>query len=456
MWAKRSILLSVAAVALVIAVLIILGTRGLRITDLSPAGGASAVPITAPLRLTFSRQVDAAALQDYLYVEPALDGNLQIEGRQVTFTPHVAWSPATTYTITLEAGLPAVSGPALARAHTWHFYTRQPQLLYLARTGDDVRQLFASPLDGGASQQLTDHPLGAWDYAAHPQGEFIVYSALRPDGGSDLWRLDRDGERRRQLLACPDQACLNPVWSPDGRQIAYERRPLRVDGLDLDPQAGQIWLLDLEKDETVPLFDYEVPAHAPAWSPDGRRLAYASPLAGGIEVYDLSSQDLSSFPNEWGATPVWSPDGAYLVVPELMLAGEDLVVGLVRIDIASGDLLDVSGGQEMVHDVAPAWSPAGGWIAFGRQRLAAENWTPGRQIWLARPDGSEAYPLLEEPMADHFGLRWRPDAAALAYARADLTEGLQPQPDVSVWVFDLLRRERFQVASDAVLPGWLP
>jgi TolB protein len=431
-------------------------TRGLRITGLSPARGASAVPITAPLRFTFSRPVAAAALQDHFRVEPALDGNLQVEGRQGTFTPRAAWRPGTVYTVTLEAGLPALSGPVLARAHTWTFRTRHPQLLYLARTGDDVRQLFSAPLDGRAPQQLTDHPLGVWDYATHPRGEAIIYSVLRPDGGSDLWRLDRDGDKRRRLLACPDQACLNPVWSADDRQLAYERRPIGTDGPDLDPKAGQIWLLDLEKDETAPLFDYEVPAHAPAWSPDGRRLAYASPLAGGIEVYDLSSQDLSPFPNDWGATPVWSPDGVYLVVPELMLAGEDLVVRLVRIEVATGELLDVSGDQEMVRDVVPAWSPAGGWIAFGRQRLAAEDWTPGRQIWLARPDGSEAYPLLEEPMADHFGLRWRPDAGALAYARADLAEGLQPRPDVSVWVFDLIRRERFQVASDAVLPGWLP
>lgn len=119
-------------------------------------------------------------------------------------------------------------------------------------------------------------------------------------------------------------------------------------------------------------------------------------------------------------------------------------------------MLDISGEEEMVQDMTPAWSPGGGWIAFGRQWLDDARWTPGRQIWLTRPDGSEAYPLLEEAMASHFALRWRPDGAVLAYVRGDLAEGPQPVPDVSLWIFDLVGRETTMVARDAVQPAWLP
>jgi hypothetical protein len=59
-------------------------------------------------------------------------------------------------------------------------------------------------------------------------------------------------------------------------------------------------------------------------------------------------------------------------------------------------------------------------------------------------------------MADHFALAWRPDGASLAYVRNDLSEGPRPVPDVQVWVFDLVRRQPTLVATDAVLPGWLP
>jgi Tol biopolymer transport system component len=176
----------------------------------------------------------------------------------------------------------------------------------------------------------------------------------------------------------------------------------------------------------------------------------------GLEVLDRDAGELQQFGNEWGAEPEWSPDSQSLVVPELMLAGESLVVRLARIDLADESLLDISGDDDFVKDVGPVWSPGGGWIAFSRQFLDEERWTPGRQIWLTRPDGSEAYSLLSEPMGDHFALAWRPDGAALAYARSDLSEGPQPVPVVTVWIYDLAEREPRLVAREAVLPKWLP
>lgn len=455
---------AVVLVAIVALLLLLSAPAGLRLTAVSPDAGDAQAAITSPLRLTFSHGVDPAGVEARLHVEPETPGRLLVEGRQVTFWPHSAWEPGQAYTVTLEAGVAATSGRVLTEDRTWSFRTRSPQLLYLGRSapalsGHEVRQLFVASLDAAGDdrgRQLTTDPGGVWDYAVHPQGEAIVYSVLREDGGSDLWHMDRDGGGRRRLLACPGVACLSPAWSPDGGLIAYEQRGIWADAPNLDPQAGRLWLLDLEDDSRRPLFDYDVPLHSPLWAPQGLRLAYLSPLGGGVEILDLPSDEVYQFGNEWGGTPAWSPDGRHLALSELMLAGEALVVRLLRFDVEGGELLDVSGQDEMVQDVAPAWSPGGGWIAFARQFLDEERWTPGRQVWLTRPDGSEAYPLLEEPMADHFGFSWRPDGAALAYVRNDLSQGPQPVPDVQVWVFDLVLREPFLVATDAVLPGWLP
>jgi Tol biopolymer transport system component len=448
----------VGALAVVAAAIVLFGFGRVHIVGSVPRDGQEAVSITVPLRLTFSQPMDIASVQDRLQIEPEVAGRFVWRENELTYQPESALAPATRYTVTLQAGATSHTGRQLNKDYVWHFETRQPQLLYLGRPYPDAtaRQLFAAPLDGTPPRQLSEAPAGVWDYAVHPLGQEIVYSVLREDGGSDLWRMDREGANQKVLLACPEAACLAPAWSPDGLTLAYERRNIWADAPNLDPKAGRIWVFDLDQDDTRPLFEYDIPLHSPVWAPRGERLAYLSPMLPGIEVYDLPTGELQQFGNEWGTAPVWSPDGTQLVVPELMLAGESMVVRLIHLTLSSEEATDISGDDDYVKDTVPAWSPAGGWIAFGRQFLDQDRWTPGRQIWLTRPDGSEAYPLLVKPMGDHFAFAWRPDGAALAYAFTDLSEGPQPSPAVSIWIFDLSAREPVHVADDGVLPGWLP
>ena len=139
-----------------------------------------------------------------------------------------------------------------------------------------------------------------WDYAPHPQGDSIVYSALRGDGGSDLWLMDRDGSNHRLLVACPHAACLAPAWSPDGSRLAYERREILAGAPNLDPNAGRIWLLDLEEGEERPLFDYDVPLHSPVWAPPGRGWPMSVPCCPASRFMTWAP-DLQQFGNQWGA-----------------------------------------------------------------------------------------------------------------------------------------------------------
>ena len=457
--ADWEVVLKFGLAAIVVAA-VLLSRGAARVAAFSPDDGDGEVPITAPIRVTFSHDMDAESVQERFSIQPEVAGQFRWEGRTLIFQPRSALAPNTAYEVTVEAGAATQDGQSLRQGASARFQTRAPGLLYLGRATADaqVRQLFVASPDGGPGRQLTDHAEGVWDYSVHPEGREIAYSALREDGGSDLWRMDRDGGDQELLLACPGEVCLNPVWSPDGALVAYERRGIWADAPNLDPKAGRIWLLDVEEGEGRPLFDYDVALHSPVWSPGGERLAYVSPTLPGVEVLDLDTGEFQQFGNEWGAAPVWSPDGSALILPELMLEEEDeaWVVRLVRVNLEPGELLDISGDEGLVKDVGPAWSPGGGWIAFGRQFLGEEQWTPGRQIWLVRPDGSEAYLLLDEPMGDFYALAWRADGGALAYARVDLSEGVQVVPTVSVWVYDLIARERVEVAVDGVLPKWLP
>ncbi len=450
----------IPSLSLVAVAIVLLLARGptLRVSAHSPATGKEDIPITTGIHLTFSEAMDRASVEARFQTGPETDGRFQWVGNELVYRPRSALLPDTSYTVSLLPGAVSERGATLEAEYTWTFRTRQPQLLYLGRLEPEAqeRQLYAASIGDLEIEQLTDHPFGVWDYAVHPEGEAIIYSVLRQDGGSDLWHMDRSGAHQQILLTCVDDACLNPAWSPDGRLVAYERRAIWPDTPNLDPQAGQIWLLDLERNQERSLFDYDVPLHSPVWNPRGERLAYVSPLIPGIEVYDLSTGETQQFANHWGQAPVWAPDGSQMIAADLLLVEEALAVRLVLIDLENEHLVDISGEDLVVKDQGPAWSPGGGWIAYGRQFLDEERWTPGRQIWLIRPDGSEAYPLLVEPPSDLFGLKWRPDGAALAYLREDLSEGPQLSPDVSVWVLDLLTREAVFVADHGIMPRWVP
>jgi Tol biopolymer transport system component len=463
------------------AVVALLAAGGVRVRSVSPADDAASVPVTAPIQIAFSEPMDPASVQAHLRIEPETRGTATADGRQVAWQPAGAWAPDTTYTVTLEAGAAAeAGGQTLAEGETWRFRTRPAHLLYLGRSTADVeiRQLYLASLNGSAPEALTGEPYGVWDYAVQPRGEAVVYSALREDGGSDLWRLDlhttssgnAEGERPtagkpRQILACPGAACLAPVWSPDGRQIAYERRDIFAGAPNLDPQAGRLWLLDVETEKSEPLFEYDVPLHSAAWAPDSRHLAYVSPLVPAVEVLDLESGDIRPFPNEWGTQPAWLPaaagDEATVVASDLALVEEPeeaLVVHLFELNPATGQATDLSAAgisSILVKDTGPAPSPGGGWIAFSRQSFEPVQSTAGRQVWLMRPTGSEAYSLVRDPAGDLFGLAWRPDGGALAYLRVDVTAGPQAQPQVGVWILNL-RSRRSEHVADGVMARWLP
>jgi hypothetical protein len=456
-------LLAVAAAAIVL-------LPRVRVLSVTPAAEAD-VPVTAPLQIAFSVPMDPASVQAHLRIEPETSGSATVDGRRFVWRPDTAWAPGIAYTVTLQAGAASAAGRTLIRGQTWSFRTRAPGLLYLGRSAGaaGIRQIYVAALDDSMPMPITAAPYGVWDLAVHPQGQAVVYSALREDGGSDLWLLELDGRtpdtQPHQLLACPEAACLAPAWSPDSRQIAYERRDIFAGAPNLDPQAGRLWLLDVASEKTSALFEYDVPLHSAAWAPDSRRLAYVSPLAPGIEVLDLVSGEITPFPNEWGTAPVWSPGTVAsgedeLVVPDLALLDEPqeaLVVHLFGLDLDSRQPTNLTapGDVLLVKDTGPAWSPGGGWIAFSRQSFEADTWTSGRQIWLMRPGGAEAYAVIGDPGADLFGLAWRPDGGALAYLRVDVSAGPQTEPQVGIWLYDF-GQKRSSYVADGVMARWLP
>ncbi len=134
--------------------------------------------------------------------------------------------------------------------------------------------------------------------------------AHRQKDGSERLELqvaDADGFNPQTILAS-DEPILSPAWSPDGKKLAY---------VSFERRKPSVWVQDVLTGRRERVSAFKGINGAPAWSPDGRYLALALSKDGNPDIFvmDLLNKQLRPVTRHWAidTEPAWSPDGQHIV-----------------------------------------------------------------------------------------------------------------------------------------------
>ncbi len=450
--------LGVVVVALGTAAVYLLGRP--RLVEAAPEDGAQIVPAGAPLRITFSHRMDPESVARSLSIEPQVEGEIAWEGSTLVFTPDGLWPSGETVRVRLGTGARTAGllSFGLPEPESWSFTIGQPRLVYLYPF-EGPADLYLLNLETGEIERLTTSAGTVLDFSVIPGGLTIFYTLSRGDGSSQIFRLDMLNRESTPVLDCPQARCSSPRPSPDGAWLAYERTLLEG-----EPEYPQVWLLSLQAPESEPVLVAEAghETQSPAWS-SGGWLAYRDNNEKAFIFFDPDSGERERFDNANGLAGVWSPDGENFITSEVVTLIEQNPntlpdfssipsSHLLRYNRQAGRVEDLT-LRDNLEDATPVYSPDGSLLAFGRKYLDIAHWTPGRQIWIMRADGSEAQPLTEEPHHNHYNFAWHPAGGQLAYVRFNQTLLIEPP---ELWLIEVGSGRARQLITGGYAPQWIP
>jgi len=286
-----------------------------------------------------------------LFSQPFDARRLVVEGEPVQVVEDVDYTQneRAVFSVSQEGTLVFHKGAGLRQLASLEWYNRSGELQSEAAPLGSYRHVSLAP-DGrrvayteglvvwvrdlvrGTASRVThddeDHLNPVWS----PDGKWVAFTTNRT-AGSEIRKKLASGLGDEELIVTLDQVATVRAWSADGRFLAFEAIG---PGTEWD-----CWLYSFEEDTVRPVVKTRYTDRGLAFSPDGRWLAYLSTESGRAEVYVVPVDDQSrkwQVSTEGGRYPIWSPSGGEIFFADLenrliavpVLGATELEIGTPR------------------------------------------------------------------------------------------------------------------------------
>lgn len=293
----------------------------------------------------------------------------------------------------------------------------------------------ASPLAAAEKRPLTAEELWTLQRVGNPvvspDGKTAAYTVNVYDmeadrGNADIWVSPVAGGPGKRLTT-NKASDGSPAWSPDGRRIAFVSKRE-------DDKASQVYVIPVDGGEPERLTDMPLSVSNPRWFPDGARIAFVSSVIAGAETPEATKKALEAREKSKVKARVtenrlyrfwdhWLTDGEY---PRIFV-----------VDVATKKVTDLLPGSKRLFgldDGAGSFdiSPDGASIAFEANSVPEPYHEWNTDIFLVPVSGGEPKNLTADNPAEDRNPVFSPDGRSLAYGLEKKADGWPDQTRLAV------------------------
>ena len=320
--------------------------------------------------------------------------------------------------------------------HIHKTIVRQPCLVYL---GDVTNEPEIWQFCGQENIPLTQTEGEVVDFAVSRSGSWIVYAARNEKGGTDIWKMDREGKNKEKVYACGEVACNNLAIDLLGLKIAFNS----------ERANGELILFSLLDKQTILVERGNI--SNVDFSPNGQFLRYFENNKGCLRVLEIDNVDLiQKIESDSDLIGSWRHDSKGFLFGMQNYWGGIADIEIFEANAGTGSLTKLFDGQELpINYFQPTYFKNENLVVLVRIGFNGNS----KQIWVIDKDGEKIFELTNDHQYNHSALSWNSTEEKLAFQRYLLTSS-DSLPEVWIWE---KQNNQFQlIAKNAARAIWIP